>query len=215
MEKTAQVLFILVLALIADQVECKPKFRNMPSDYDNSVTLKMKSVRRYYDYMDMEWTTRSAGSCVIKIDVDAKRYQKCKKGVLQQVQRMEEDGKVWTYDIDASTSSCKRYLYYESLDPNGYFKGTGELPKPGGSIQKQETTNGKMKTTYYEYFYDLAGNWKDTWVVVLDLATNSYLPVKHVQINDDDDYEGGKSVDQTSFEPTSMMWMDLPEYCRQ
>ena len=104
MEKMAQVFFILVSALIADQVECKPKFRSMPKYYDKSVTLKVKNVRRYYDYADMYWTTKGTASHVIKIDGDAKRYQKCSKGVLQQVQRMEEDGKVWTVCFLCDTS---------------------------------------------------------------------------------------------------------------
>ena len=59
---------------------------------------------------------------------------------------------------------------YESSDPNGYFE-TGDLNQAGGKVTKQEIKDGKIITSFEEYFYDLAGEGQ----FCIELASLAFL----------------------------------------
>jgi len=215
MEKLTS-LALLIVTLVVGTTYCE-----RPSKYDGSYTLRVDYEKRRYGlwkWGDFDAPPNSVrkSSGVIKRDDDGKRYQETnKKGVVTQIQRKEEDGKIWTYDIDVAASTCKRHLLYESSTPNGYFKNPLSLPQ-GDQTSKKES-NGKVIMEFSKHDYDLSGDYEDRWVVSWDKTRNSYLPISHRAIWSDQyewDMESA-SVTDKKYTPVSQEWLEVPHFCNE
>jgi len=211
---------VLVAAVVGIHGGRLPMLHVRPKTYDESFTLRVDTTTRSFDgywrWMDFKMKHKLTESTfVMKRDAEAERFQMSNSQGVFQIQQKEEDGKIWTYDIDESASTCKRYIRNKSWNKNGSLR-SGGMTFARGKVTNTESKGNIFTLKFVEDYYDLSGDYQDIWVVRWNTDNNSYLPQSHMEIHVDD-YEGPDlsfaKVVEKKYTPVEEDWFPVPEYC--
>ena len=212
---TFSILVVVVIAVSVTGIHGKPCIY---AAYDGTYTLRVDYKKRVEsgEYIEDSWdwkkvSTITTSSKVVKRDAEKERFQEVQSNGDATIVQKDSDGKFQTYLITKSDGVCK-------IKPGGWEATKDALSFPSVAAQKRsrtKTENGKKITMFQEAEYDLNGDYVDTWVTVIDRATDSHLPVSHEIYRkppSEEEWEDSSTTTNT-YTSVEQDWMDVPDNC--